>query len=793
MDAHIHSRFSRATSPNMNILGLTMWAKYKGIDLLGTGDFTHPFWLAELKEKLAEDGSGLLKLKNNAEKSALRYMLTAEISCIYSQDGKGRRIHLVLFSPSFSEVEKINAVLSKVGNLYSDGRPILGISAYDVTKIILEASKESFVVPAHIWTPWFSLFGSNSGFNTTAECFKDLTKEIFAMETGLSCYDEKTEVLTENGWKKFSEVQYSDKICTLNPKTSQIEFQYPTRIFRYSYKGKMYRLRTKRVDLLVTPNHKLFVSHCDFRKPANFFLKEAQFLFNKSKRFQKDGIWIGKNTDYFTLPAVKIKHGSQYYSGWRNKKEKQIPMKFWLKFFGFWIAEGWTSEGKNGDYNVCLSNRNEALLSEMKNILEGVGYKVYWDKKMSIVRVRDYQLFHYLKQFGKCSDKFIPSEVKSLSKEFLEIFLEYYIKGDGHIYGRNGKGLSATTTSIRLRDNLQEIALKIGISAYYKLDKKRGTPFRSPGQDYKKVYKQRENSWVVYFIRKNIHTILPSTIKKYKYVESWVDFKGPIFCVAVPNRVVYVRRNGIPVWCGNSDPGMNWRLSALDDFALISNSDAHSPANLGREATVFEVEKKEDLNFGLIKKMLKEANPNFRRLKSLSQVPHLSFTIEFFPEEGKYHYDGHRVCGINISPEETKKLEKKCPKCQRDLTIGVLHRVYDLADRKKGFEPERAIKYKNLVPLPEIIAESLGSNSKSKQVEAEYLKIVQTVSPEIPLLLDFPLDQLEGKIHAEIIKGIKKVREGKVEKIPGYDGIYGIIKLKEDKVEPQPKQSSLFT
>lgn len=173
------------------------------------------------------------------------------------------------------------------------------------------------------------------------------------------------------------------------------------------------------------------------------------------------------------MPAVEIKHGSRYYSGLRNEKEKQLPMKSWLKFFGFWIAEGWTTEGKNGDYNVCLSNKNNTLLSEMKEILENFGYNVYWNKKIYTIRVRDYQLFHYLKQFGKCSDKFIPLEIKSLSKELLEIFFEYYIKGDGHIYGRNRKGISATTISTYLRDDLQEIALKIGMSAYYKLHRKK--------------------------------------------------------------------------------------------------------------------------------------------------------------------------------------------------------------------------------------------------------------------------------------------------------------------------------
>ncbi|PIS38670.1 MAG: hypothetical protein COT34_02465 [Candidatus Nealsonbacteria bacterium CG08_land_8_20_14_0_20_43_11] len=776
-DFHIHSKYSRATSPQMEVAILAKWAQIKGIKVLGTGDFTHPLYLKELKEKLEPAEEGLFKLKEGF--SECRFILTAEISCIYSKAGRVRKIHIIAFAPSFAVVEKINIQLGWQGNLKADGRPILGMDAKELAKIILDASPQCLVVPAHAWTPWFSLFGSRSGFDSLEECFEDYRRYIYAIETGLSCYDKQTEVLTDNGWKKFSEVSYSDKICTLSLKTDVIEFQNPTKIHTYNYKGKMYRLKTKRVDLLITPNHRLLYSPCDFRKSPKFLLKEAESLFNKSKRFKKDGIWIGKNIEFFVLPAVKIRHGSRYYSGQRFKKEKELPIKPWLKFFGFWIAEGWVSEGKNGDYNVCLANQDNALLSEMKQILESFGYDVYWDKKINnTIRVRDYQLFHYLKQFGKCSDKFIPSEIKSLSKELLEILLEYYIKGDGHIYGRNRKGLSATTTSIPLRDDLQEIALKVGMSAYYKLHRKRGTPFNNLGQNYKKIYKQKEDSWVIYFIRKNVYTVLPSTIKKYKYVESWVDFKGPVFCVTVPNYVIYIRRNGIPLWCGNSDPAMNWRLSALDKITLISNSDSHSPAKIGREANVFETE----VSYPAIIEAIKNKDPE----KFL-------YTIEFFPEEGKYHYDGHRLCGISLSPEESKKYNNLCPRCHRPLTLGVLNRVNELADRPPGFKPEKAIPFKNLIPLEEIIADCLNQTVGTKQVILEYEKLIKKFGNELKVLIEVSPEELRNATVPEIAEGIIKVRLGKVSLIPGYDGVYGKIKISGEleKVET-PKQKTLF-
>jgi PHP family Zn ribbon phosphoesterase len=435
MDAHLHSRFSRATSQNMNVDGLYLWAKYKGIDIIGTGDFTHPFWLAELKDKLEEDGSGLLRAKNSQNENEPKFILTSEISCIYTQGGKGRRIHLVVFAPSFGIVEKINEKLSQRGNLYADGRPIFGMSAKELAKIILDVCPECLIIPAHVWTPWFAIFGSNSGFDSVKECFEELTPQIYALETGLS-----------------------------------------------------------------------------------------------------------------------------------------------------------------------------------------------------------------------------------------------------------------------------------------------------------------------------------------------------------------------------SDPVMNWRLSALDKYALVSFSDAHSPANLGREAVVFEIAEKNLLSYPLIIKMIKEASPHFRSRSTLStsgtsqdkQISKLAYTIEFFPEEGKYHFDGHRGCGVSLSPEESKKLNNKCPKCGRPLTIGVMHRVVDLADREIGFVPEKAVPYKSLVPLDEIIAESLKQHTTSQAVQKEYLKLVQQVAPELPLLLDFPLRDLEGKISNKIIEGIKKVRNGEVEKIPGYDGIYGIIKLKEIEGEPKQRQQRLF-
>jgi uncharacterized protein (TIGR00375 family) len=422
-DFHLHSKHSRATSQQMDLENLDKWAKIKGIKVLGTGDFTFPKWLAELKEKLEPAEPGLFKLvpyrtegsgaglKNSNTKT--RFILTTEVSCVYFKNGKQRKIHLIIFSPSIEICEKINNYLKLYGSLESDGRPTLNLDAKELLKIVLNISEDCLVVPAHIWTPWFSLFGSKSGFDSIEECFEEYSNYIFAGETGLS-----------------------------------------------------------------------------------------------------------------------------------------------------------------------------------------------------------------------------------------------------------------------------------------------------------------------------------------------------------------------------SDPAMNWRLSSLDRITLISCSDAHSPSHIGREANVFNCE----LSYFEIIKAIKEKDKN----KFL-------YTIEFYPEEGKYHYDGHRNCGISLSPKETKKYNGICPVCGRPLTIGVLNRVEQLADRPEGFQPENAIPFKSVIPLEEIIADALGRNPGTVEVEKEYNNLIEKFENEFNVLLKVPRFDLESVTLPEIAEGIIRAREGKVFIEPGYDGVYGKIRIfQKEEQKNVSKQGTLF-
>ena len=224
----------------------------------------------------------------------------------------------------------------------------------------------------------------------------------------------------------------------------------------------------------------------------------------------------------------------------------------------------------------------------------------------------------------------------------------------------------------------------------------------------------------------------------------------------------------------SSDPPMNWLVSKLDKFSLLSNSDAHSPGHLGREGNVFQI----DLNYDeLIDSIIKKDKNRFL------------FTIEFFPEEGKYHFDGHRNCGVSMSPEESIKIKNICPNCHKPMTLGVLHRVYDLKDRDK-INSDNFIPYKSVVPLMEIISQALEKNENSKVVQDEYSKIIGKFDNEFNVLIFLPTDEMKGKIDDRILKLIKNMREGKVITKPGFDGEFGKIEVVFEKEEEKPP--SLF-
>ncbi len=423
-DLHIHSYYSRATSKELDLEHLNYWGQLKGLQVVATGDISHPKWLQEMTEKLEPSLPGLYRLKKPYRSSLpndlpracagrVEFILSGEISCIYKKNDQVRKSHHVVFFPSLASVALFQDRLERIGNIRSDGRPILGLDSRDLLEIVLECDDNAHLIPAHIWTPWFSLLGSKSGFDTVQECFEDLSPYIFAVETGLS-----------------------------------------------------------------------------------------------------------------------------------------------------------------------------------------------------------------------------------------------------------------------------------------------------------------------------------------------------------------------------SDPPMNWRLSMLDNYHLVSNSDAHSPQKLAREANIFE---------GKI--------DYFQLFQALKDRHSETFwgTIEFFPQEGKYHYDGHRKCQKRMHPRETLANNGLCPVCGKPAVLGVEYRVEELADRPEGFHPKEAKSFLSLVPLTEILSEVHNVGAASKKVQRHYFSMLQELGPELEILLDHSLSEIEKVAGALVAEGVHRVREGEIEPEPGYDGEYGVIRLfKGDERQDIVNQGVLF-
>jgi uncharacterized protein (TIGR00375 family) len=242
----------------------------------------------------------------------------------------------------------------------------------------------------------------------------------------------------------------------------------------------------------------------------------------------------------------------------------------------------------------------------------------------------------------------------------------------------------------------------------------------------------------------------------------------------------------------SSDPPMNWRVKELDDFAIVSHGDAHSPRKVGREAVVYELE---EVSYSHIARALK----NSARLdKSNLPKDYIAYTIEFYPEEGKYHWDGHRSCAVQFSPEETKKHNGLCPKCRKPVTVGVEYRVETLATRTKEdaakyakqFRPE----YKKIVPLEEIIADSIGQHTGTKKVSEMYNTLIERGGNEFNVLLNLSESELKDSAPPEIAEGIFRVRAGNIYVSPGYDGVFGKVRVfsDEERLEIKSKQQRLF-
>lgn len=352
------------------------------------------------------------------------------------------------------------------------------------------------------------------------------------------CYDDKTEVLTNNGWKFFNELTFNDKIATLNSDSGFVEYQPPIKIYKNNYIGKMIKIKSGSVDLTITPNHNIYVKK--IWKNNTFRLVEAQTL-NFGCEFKADFNWKGKEKTYFILPGIKFDRHNRYNK--TTAEKKQIFMDDWLKFLGIYLAEGCV-DTKGTNYRVRIAQTKKENRIIIQEWLKKVNFPFLIDKNEFTIYNK--QLCCYLRKFGKAKNKYIPKEIKQLSKRQLLLLLNALILGDGHRskqkrynikYNKTylDSHLSYYSISKRLIDDVYEIALKSG----YVCSLSEILPNNSKN--------------IQYSVRLGKYRKTPLIVKsKLPLYISHVDYKGLIYCVEVKNHIIYVRRGGRSVWCGNS-------------------------------------------------------------------------------------------------------------------------------------------------------------------------------------------------------------------------------------------------
>ncbi|MCD5396402.1 MAG: hypothetical protein LR000_01940 [Candidatus Pacebacteria bacterium] len=827
-DLHIHSKYSRATSSQADLEHYAQSAKDKGILVVGTGDFTHPQWLQEIKEKLEPAEPGLFKLKNSDNPT--RFLLTSEVSCIYSKKGRVRKIHLLILAPSLDVVEKINTQLSWIGNVKSDGRPILGLDAKELLKIVLNTSEDALVIPAHCLLP-------------------------------------DTYLHTSKGIKKIREISANEEVYTHLGKLKKV-----LKIYTRSYKGPIYHIKPYnfRIGVKTTPEHPFYAikAHTNCKNTPRAICKPACAYYHKrgcshpyfkkykpqwiqAKDLKKGDILIFPRFNNITkdvqeiklldyLPKDKFKRSKSQISFVRGRPDKKLPEKIkidknFCRLIGYYLSEGYTD--KRDSISFCFNEKEGEYIKDVQCLMKKVfglsSPRIYKRKKSKSV-----ELIYFSKILAKLFGKLFynhPEIKRAHTKCLPQWMLELPLDKQVEVLRGWWRGDHGNTSSRELMNQMKIICLRLGIIPSISVHLKDN--FNEKTHRYKlenRIIKANYDLFWFYnlsFFEDRFGLLKTREFKKFNTKlarrHGWIDenniylpirdieityFQGKVYNLEVEKDNSYLSEfaavhNCWTPWFGifgsksgfdsieecfeeyskyiyagetglSSDPPMNWRVSALDRITLVSNSDAHSPQKLGREANVFNTE----LSYFAIKEAIK----NKDKEKFL-------YTIEFYPEEGKYHFDGHRNCQIRLSPREAKKYNNTCPVCGRPLTLGVLHRVEDLADREENFVPNDAIPYKSLIPLEEIIAQAIGQTPGTKEVLKEYQKLTQKFGSEFDVLLNVSESDLKDATLPEIAEGIVRTRNGEVFIEPGFDGVFGKVRIFEKgEVKRYSAQKTLF-
>ena len=725
-----------------------------------------------------------------------------------------RKIHIIVFAPSIETVEKINLKLSQIGNLKADGRPILGLDAKELTKIVLDADENCLVVPAHCLLP-------------------------------------DTYLHTNKGIKMIKDIVKGDFVYTHKGRIKKVN-----RVYKRNYEGDIYTIKPFyfRLGLATTSEHPYLVIRNDkYQGKSNYYgeqLKRDYFKEKKTEWVEASKVNVGdillfprfkeiKNKETLqldkTLNPIIVKYNQNKIAPIGHKiswisNTIQID-KYFCRLVGYYLAEGYTN---NRDAVGFSFKKNE---EEYINDVQFLMRKIFGSKPSKIKIEKDNQgieLIYYskiLKNIFKHLFYISSNITRAHTKAVPEWMLELPSEKQVEIFKGWWRGDSGYTTSRVLMNQMKIICLRLGIipsiGISYPKEIFNGKEHKIKNRLINANYDLFHFSNLSFF-EDSFNLLKESYFKKFNFKtirrNGWIDknyiylpvreinkkhHKGEVYnldvegdnsylsefatvhncwtpwfsvfgsksgfnsleeCFEDYTKYIYAIETGL-----SSDPAMNWRLSQLDKITLISNSDAHSLGKIGREANVFDTE----LSYKGIAEALKLKDKN----KFL-------YTIEFFPEEGKYHYDGHRTCNLSLSPKESKKYNNICPRCGKPLVIGVLNRVEELADRPEGFVSDNAIPFKSMVPLNEVIAESVGVSTLSKEVLKYYNNLIKNLGSELKILLESSRKEITDFSLPEIAEGIIRMREGKVFVEPGYDGVYGKIKIFSEKVKISGKKNN---
>ncbi|MFH0929560.1 MAG: hypothetical protein V1818_04400 [Candidatus Aenigmatarchaeota archaeon] len=786
-DLHLHSHYSRATSNRMNIENLERYGKLKGLNLIGTGDFTHPLWLKELKGILKEV-DGFYKYKE----SSVSFVLQAEVAIIYRQDEKSRRVHLVLLAPSFGVVDQVNDFLSKYGKLASDGRPILTkIDCAELTERLMQISKDIMVIPAHCLLP-------------------------------------NTKIIANPEVKSIEDVKRGDFVYTHTGLKRKV-----TKVFSHRYRGKLLKITPWyfSVETPSTPEHPFLAiktkKNCSWTsgicKPSETHLKRCNS--EEHKKYHPE--WIqAKNLeigDVLVYPRFREKNIDVGHIAFGDRKI-ELDRDF-CRLVGYYLAEGYTQgneaitftfnkKEKGYVFDVCFLMRKIFGLKPSKGKTESDA--IFYSKAIT----EKFKELFYTRKPYRAFNKKLPEDFIYLPEEKQVEILKGWWRGD--------KG---STSSRLLANQMKIVCLRLGIIPSFTIDTVQSHKERGKHLIGDREIRAKHDNFILHrlsFFEDRLNLLKDPAFKKCvsktKMRHGWLDgrfiyipirkidiafYDGNVLNLEVEKDNSYLTESAAVHNCWtpwfalfgsksgfdriedcfkdqtknifaletglSSDPAMNWRLSALDKYTLISNSDSHSPwpSRIGREANVFNAE----MTYKDVLDVLKKKDPK-----------RFLYTIEVDPSWGKYHWDGHRACNVCMSPKESLKHKNICPVCKRELTIGVEHRVEELADREDGFRPDGAIPFKKIIPLSELIATVYNTQSFAKKVWAESSKLLNEFGSEFKVLLETPEENLRIVTHEKIAKLIIKNRNGDLKIHPGYDGEYGKLILEEEGYIKQPQK-----